>query len=274
MTTNTLVNRAPGRLCLLISTVLWATGARAEESHADLAMQLSNPVASLVSVPFQFNVDTDVGPDDSGDRFLLNIQPVVPFSYNDDWNLISRTILPVVAQDDIFPGAGDQTGTGDTVQSLFFSPKAPSDSGWIWGAGPVIVIPTGTDDLLGSDKWSLGPTAVALRQQGPWTYGALVNQVWSVAGNEDRSDVNAMFLQPFLTYTTPSAWTFVANMEATFDWENEQETVPLNLFVSKVTTLGNQLVQLGGGLRYYLDSPDSGPEGLGFRFSFSLLFPR
>jgi len=268
------MNRMAMKSCAVILAGLCATGAHAQESHADLAKQLSNPVSSLISVPFQFNVDRDIGPEDDGDRLLLNIQPVIPISISDDMNLISRTILPVIAQDDVFPGVGDQTGTGDTVQSLFFSPKAPTESGWIWGAGPVIVIPTGTDDLLGSDKWSIGPTAVALRQQGPWTYGALANQVWSIAGNEDRSDVNAMFLQPFVTYTTPTAWTFGGNLEATFDWENNQETVPLNLFVNKVTRFGNQLVQVGGGLRYYLDSPDSGPEGLGFRINFVLLFPR
>jgi hypothetical protein len=263
------------QLALFISAGLGAVvTARAQNDTQELAKQLSNPVSSLISVPFQLNFDRDIGPDDNGERMTLNIQPVAPFSLNDEWNLISRTILPVVDQQDIYPGAGDQFGLGDTVQSVFFSPKAPTAGGWIWGAGPVALLPTATDELLGSDQWGLGPTGVALKQQGPWTYGGLANHIWSVAGDDDRPDINATFLQPFVTYTTPAAWTFGANLEATRDWENEQWSVPMHLFAAKVTQVGGQLVQAGGGLRYWIDSPDSGPEGLGFRFYVTLLFPK
>src|SRR5206468_7964292 len=124
----------------------------------------------------------------------------------------------VVAQDDIFPGAGSQTGIGDIVQSVFFSPKATTASGWIWGAGPVLLLPTGSDDLLSAKKWGAGPTGVALKQQGPWTYGALANHIWSFAGNNGRPDISATFLQPFVTYTTPTAWSFMLNTESTYDW--------------------------------------------------------
>src|SRR5687768_5478695 len=130
----------------------------------ELAKQLSNPIASLVSVPLQFNFDDGIGSADEGERFLLNVQPVIPVSIGKDWNLISRTIVPVVGQDDIFPGSGEQFGLGDTVQSLFFSPKALTAGGWTWGAGPALLLPTATDDLLGAEKWGAGPTAVALRQ--------------------------------------------------------------------------------------------------------------
>jgi hypothetical protein len=165
----------------------------------ELAKKLANPVATLISVPLQLNYDTNIGPEDEGDRWTLNIQPVVPFSLSEDWNLVSRTIFPLIWQEDIFPGAGSQSGTSDLVQSLFFSPKAPTSGGWIWGAGPVFLFPTGSDDLLTTDKWGAGPTGVALRQQGPWTYGVLTNHIWSFAGDDDRPDVNATFLQPFLT---------------------------------------------------------------------------
>jgi hypothetical protein len=179
-----------------------------------------------------------------------------------------------VSQDDIAPGAGSQTGIGDIVQSVFFSPQAPTSSGWIWGVGPVFLLPTGSDDLLTADKWGAGPTAVLLKQEEGWTYGILANHIWSFAGDNDRSHVSSTFMQPFLSYTTPTAWTYAVNTESTYDWGNEQWSVPINVGVSKVTRIGGQLVSLTGGLRYWADSPDYGAEGLGARFTLTLLFPR
>jgi hypothetical protein len=262
-------------IAVLLCAIVPAAPVLADEAgEASLAMQLSNPVAALISVPLQLNYDQDIGPADDGDRWLLNVQPVIPFGLNDDWNLISRTILPVVSQSDIFPGAGSQDGIGDVVQSIFFSPKAPTDSGWIWGAGPVLLLPTGSNDLLTSDKWGAGPTAVMLKQSNGWTRGVLANHLWSFAGEDSRADINATFLQPFLTYTTPTRWTFGLNTESTYDWENEQWSVPVNVSASNLLRFGNQLVSIGGGLRYWLDSPDSGAEGVGFRITVTLLFPR
>ena len=261
-------------LAIVAAAMIWNPAVSAGEYEQDLARQLTNPVAALISVPLQLNYNSDIGPADDGKHWVLNLQPVIPFSLNEDWNLISRTILPIVDQQDLFPGAGSQTGLGDTVQSLFFSPVAPTAGGWIWGAGPVFLLPTGTDDLLTTDKWGVGPTVVALRQQGPWTSGMLGNHIWSVAGDSDRRDISATFLQPFLAFTTPTAWTYTLQSESTYDWENSEWQVPIRGIVTKVTRIGNQMVSVGGGVNYWLESAENGPEGWGLRLTMTFLFPR
>ncbi len=250
------------------------SAAAAATSHEELAKQLVNPVANLISVPFQLNYDSGIGPEDDGDRYTLNMQPVIPVDISLDWNLISRTIVPIVRQSDVAPGEGTQFGTGDIVQTFFFSPKAPTAAGWVWGAGPVFLLPAGSDDLLTADKWGAGPSAVLLRQEGPWSYGALVNHIWSFAGDDDRQDVSNTFLQPFLSYTTSEAVTIAINSESTYDWENKDWTAPINVMVGKVVRFGDQLTNVRVGVRYWADAPDSGPEGFGLRLEFTLLFPR
>ncbi|MDF8358483.1 MULTISPECIES: transporter [Ensifer] len=245
----------------------------AQESGADLAKKLSNPIASLISVPFQFNYDRGYGPED-GNREVLNIQPVIPISLNEDWNIISRTIMPVISQNDIAGQSGHQFGLGDITQSLFVSPKQPGPGGIIWGAGPVFLIPTATDELLGSGKWGAGPTAVALKQDGPWTYGILANHIWSFAGQSDRQDVSSTFLQPFVSYTTPDAWTFSLNTESSYDWMQDEWSVPVNFQVSKLVKFGEQPVSFTAGARYWAQAPEHGPEGWGFRAAVTFLFPK
>ena len=255
------------------ATLGTGAAAYAQDSGADLAKKLSNPIASLISVPFQLNYDHGYGPLD-GDKTTLNIQPVIPISLNADWNLISRTILPVTYQHDIAGPSGSQFGLGDVVQSFFLSPAKPTDGGLIWGAGPVFLFPTATDDLLGGEKWGAGPTIVALKQDGPWTYGMLANHIWSFAGDEDRNDISNTFLQPFLSYTTPDAWTFALNTESTYDWKGNDWSVPINLTVSKLVKVNEQPISLTAGLRYWAAAPDNGPEGLGVRLGLTFLFPK
>jgi hypothetical protein len=242
------------------------------DEAAELAKKLSNPVAALISVPFQSNFEFGGGPNNDGFRYLLNFQPVVPISLDQKWNLISRTILPIISQHDMI-GTTNQSGLGDTTQSLFLSPKEPTHGGWIWGAGPVLLIPTATDDLLGTEKFGLGPTAVLLKQEHGWTYGALVNQIWSVAGNDHRESVNSTFLQPFLSYTTKKQTTFTLNTESSYDWNHSQWTVPINVMVAQLVKIGKMPVQFQLGGKAYAEGPSGAPEW-GIRATVVLLFPK
>ncbi len=246
-----------------------------EDENVTLAKKLTNPVADLISVPFQFNYDHNIGPKTQGNRGYLNFQPVIPIELDEDWNVISRTIVPIIDQHDLAPTSGDQSGLGDVTQSFFFSPKEPTKDGWIWGVGPALLLPTANNDLLGSGKYGAGPTAVVLKQEGPWTYGALANHIWSYAGDDDRRSVNNTFLQPFLSYTTPEAITYTLNTESNYNWMTDDWSVPVNAMVSKLTKFGDQLVSIGVGLRYWVSAPNNeGPEGFGLRLIITPLFPK
>jgi hypothetical protein len=246
----------------------------AEESDAEIAQELSNPLADLMSIPFQMNYDRDIGPLDDGSKLQTNIQPVIPFHLNADWNLISRTIMPVIYQDDIFPGAGSQFGLGDINLSLFLSPKRPTSGGITWGIGPVLLLPTATDELLGAKKWGAGPTAVALMMRGPWTIGMLGNHLWSYAGDSDRQDISNTLVQPFAAYTWPSAWTVSVQSESTYNWKTEKWSIPINAAVSKLVRWGKLPVSLQGGVGYWTKSPETGPEGFRFRLQVTFVLPR
>ena len=265
-------------LVLSLSSVTFAQTLTAQPAaggagdDADLAKKLSNPISDLVSVPFQFNWEQNVGPDKQT-RFILNVQPVMPFALTPKLNLIARIIVPFVSQPPLVTGGTPAAGVSDILASFFFSPN--SGSSFIWGVGPVISLPSTAEPTLGTEKWSAGPTIVALKQAGPWTMGALSNQIWSFSGNASRPEVNQMFVQPFLAYTTKKALTITLQSESVgnFEAHTDQWTVPINLLFSKVATFGPLPASYQIGFDGYAAHPEGGPTWK-IRGAIVLLLPR
>lgn len=253
---------------LMIGTPVFAE--EAADQQAELAKKLNNPVADLISVPFQSNWDFGIGPADAM-RYTLNVQPVIPVSISTDWNLIIRTIVPIIYAESPVSGGPDKGGLGDIVQSFFLSPKEPV-GGWIVGAGPVFYWPTATNGL-GAEKWGAGPTFVVLRQEHGRTYGLLANYIWSYAGHETSANMSASFLQPFLGYTTKTYTSLFLNTETTVNWKANQWTVPVNVTISQLLKIGGKPIQFQLGYRRYFDRPPGGPDW-GVRFAVTLLFPK
>jgi hypothetical protein len=266
-------------LVLVLATALsaWAqepaaVGASAQQDQtAELAKKAQNPVADLMIMPLQYNIDFGIGPADASQQ-MLKFMPVIPFSLGPQWNLITRTIIPWIDAESPVEGGERKSGLGDIQQSFFFTPKEPV-GGWILGAGPIMQYPSATDDALGSEKWGAGPSFIALQQKNGWTYGMLANHVWSFAGNGDRANVNATFLQPFLAKTTKTYTTFSLNTESIYDWGNSQWTVPINFSIGQMIKIGNMPISLELGYRYYAEKPEGGPDW-GLRFFVKFLFPQ
>jgi hypothetical protein len=246
--------------------------AQSKDDAAELAKKLSNPVASLISVPFQNNTDYGIG-DNNGSKNTLNFQPVIPISLSPKVNLILRVILPIVAQRDITGPGTSQSGLSDVTSTAFFAPVNVKN-GLIWAIGPAFLIPTGTSTYLGTGKWGVGPSALVLKQAGPLTYGLLFNQIWSIAGSSDRTKVNQLFMQPFFTHNWKSGAGLGVNAEMTQNWEGDTFMAFLNPIVTGVTALGKQKVQLGVGPRIPVAAPSSAKADFGFRAVFTMIFPK
>ncbi len=244
-------------------------GVAVAQNDADaLAQATANPLAAMISVPLQGNADFGGGPAGDGTNLTLKIQPVVPFALTDDLTLISRTIAPLSFATNIFPT--DVYGLGDVTQAFYFVPT-PRD-GLTWGIGPQFLLPTATDPSLGTGKFGIGVTGIVLLQQDKITVGMLVGQMWSVAGDPMRPDVSLFNFQPFFTYGLPEGQSVGINLESTYDWINNQWTVPLNLTYSKVFTIGDQAMSGVIGVRKYLVAPAGGPDW-GIRAGLTFLFP-
>ena len=279
MQINTLGRVVTGTLALALVLTLFSAlacaqegGAAPADEAAELAKKLANPVASLISVPLKWSWDTGIGPADAN-RNTFIVQPVIPFSIGDDWNLITRTIIPYVDAESPVVSGSDASGLGDILQSFFFSPKAPTSNGWVLAVGPAISYPTASEDVLGSEKWSAGPTALMLKQDRGWTYGVLANHLWSFAGNDERAYTSATFVQPFLSFTTKTRTTWGVNTESVYDWRGGQWTIPINVSVSQLKKIGKRPVSFGFTARAYADRPAGGPDW-GLSATFTLLYPR
>lgn len=239
---------------------------------AELAKKLNNPTASLISVPLQGNIDWGGGPDDDGMQFKLNVQPVIPIDLTPEWKLLTRYVVPYVWQEDRI-NSDTQSGLADSTATFWLSPAAEKPGAPIWGIGPILQLPTATDDLLGAEKWCVGPSAIVLKQENGWTYGFLANQLWSFAGDGSRADVNYLFIQPFLSHTNAKHLTVTVNSETLYDWKSSEWTVPINFMVTQLVKIGGKPISFQGGVRYYLDKPDGGPDW-GIRFGVTLVFPK
>lgn len=265
-----------GAIGCVLATLAASLASAQDQGAAALAKAAQNPIADMISLPFQSNTNFDVGPLKKTQE-ILNIQPVYPVNLNAEWNLITRTIVPVISQPAFTSGQDREFGIGDVQFSAFLSPKQ-AVGGWVWGAGAIAQLDTATDDRLGQGAWGLGPTAVALHLGKTWVYGALVNNVWSVSEDDGRSSVNQMLVQPFVNYNFPDApgryLTFSPVITA--DWKadsGQRWVVPLGLGIGQIMRFGTQPVNLQAGAYYNVERPDNAAQWQ-LRLQMQFLFPK
>ena len=262
------------------ATVLGAAMLVAIKAHADLSAEelaklAQNPVGNLISLPFQNNTNLNFGPERRTQN-ILNIQPVVPVSVDKDWNIITRTILPVIWMPALDPGMGAKSGIGDVQLTAFLSPANPGE--WIWGVGPIAQFPTNSSEELGNKNWGLGPSAVVLhlKHGDPWVYGALVNNVWSLTSNKQGGAYNNGLIQPFINYNFPDGFYLTSAPIWTVDWEasgSQRWTIPLGGGIGKIFHFGKLPVNTQLSAYYNVARPDFGPNWQ-IRAQVQLMFPK
>ena len=257
---------------LILMLVIARVGHGQENGDDNLAKATQNPLASMISLPFQNNTNFGIGPDDDTQN-ILNIQPVWPFSLNEDWNFITRTIIPVISQPGVAPGESRTNGLGDVTLTGWVSPK--NSGKWIWGVGGALVLPTATDDALGNDKWSLGPSVVVLTMPGKWVIGSLISNVWSVGGSGDQ-DVNFFTWQYFINYNMDNGWYLTSAPVITANWEadsNNTWTVPFGGGVGRIFRIGKQPLNAQVSAYYNVEKPASGADWE-LRLQLQMMFPK
>ena len=251
----------PGRLSAensgaYSSPVSAVSGGRLD-ADTELSKKTQNPVANIITLPSQNNLNYRLGKYDQM-GLLLNVQPVIPLHLTEDWNLITRTILPVIEQP-YLTTSRTKGGIGDLMESLFLSPAKPGK--FIWGLGPVFQFPTATDTMLGTGKWCMGPTLVGLVMPGRWVIGSLVNNIYSVGGDCDRVWVNQMTIQPFVNYNFNKGLALSYAPTITANWrggENNRWTVPLGLGMSKLFRVGTQPIRFTAAQFYNVSRTKTG----------------
>ena len=258
---------------VIVALASIATPARAELSAEELAKLAQNPVGNLVSVPFQNNTNLNAGPDKRTQN-ILNIQPVIPVSVNDEWNIITRTIVPVISQP--LPDGERTNGIGDTVFTAFLSPAKPGH--FIWGVGPVVQLPTNSNSDLGNRNWGLGPSVVALHLEkgNPWVVGVLANNIWSVSDSGTGGSYNNGLIQPFVNYNFDGGFYIVSGPIITANWKAESSqrwTVPVGGGVGKIFHLGKLPVNSTVQAYYNVVTPDNGPNWQ-IRAQVQFMFPK
>ena len=263
-----------------LATLLLPIVVSAEMSQDDIAKASQNPLTAMYSLPIQNNTYFNIGLDEKT-KNITNFQPVLPFDFNDDWTLVTRTILPIVSNPSLGATPYERTfGVGDTTFTAFFTPKQTDDSGWIWGAGPSFYLPTASDNDLGTKKWGIGAAAVGLKLDGKWVYGALISNVWSFAGSgqdENIERVNALTIQPFINYNLDDGWFISSVPIITANWEADSDhtwTVPMGVGIGKAMKFGNTPITLQLHGYYNVVTPDDYGEDWQMRTQVQLFFPR
>jgi hypothetical protein len=251
----------------------WSASNACADDTPELAHLVQNPIAKVISLPFQNNLNFGIGPQ-SDEQDVLNIQPVIPFSMGDNWNVISRTIIPVIREPQLGSATASKLGLGDASLALYLSPAQPGEI--IWGVGPAFTFPTASHDELGQGKFDAGLSAVALTIRGPWLIGALATDVASVSGASDRNSVHQMVVQPFINYNFARGWYVASSPIITANWkapDSQRWTVPLGGGVGRAFRLGSQAMNLQvQAFRNVVSPHDAGDWTL--RVQFQLLFPK
>ena len=254
-------------MCLMLMA---RNGCGAQENADDLAKASQNPVADMTSFPLQFNFNSG-GALESRTQLLLNIQPVMPLPLDEHWTLIARTVVPYVNTP--LPDGSRETGIADIQAQLFFTPRVPGKV--VWGFGPILSVPSATNDAARTGQWALGPTGVALVTKGRWVVGVLANQLWRIGGDNNGADISQLLLQPFINFNIPKGWSISTAPVITANWsadDGDEWTVPLGIGVGKITAIGRQPVSIGMQYYHNVERPDQGAANQ-VRFVFSPLFP-